>query len=184
MIAALTFWVLALIVLVSGIYLVFTKNMVHAALCLMLVLLCSAGLFLLTGAEFIALSLIVIYVGGILVLLLFFIFYLGKSSSTGEVKPFRKQAPSLVLMGFWLVLLCVYLVRLFDLHYFRFPALSKYTQTPTANTYQSSISNPLELGRTVFLEYVFEFELIGFLLLIVLVVIAWLSAHLVFKKEE
>ena len=181
MIAALTFWLLALIVFVCGIYLVFTKNMVHAALSLMLILLCSAGLFLLTGAEFIALSLIVIYVGGILVLLLFFIFYLGKNSSTGEEKPFRKQAPSLILMGFWLVLLCVYLVRLFDLHYFKFHALSKFTQTPSA---EQQVSNPLELGRTLFLEYVFEFELIGFLLLVVLVVVAWLSAHLVFKKEE
>jgi NADH-quinone oxidoreductase subunit J len=181
MIAALTFWVLALIVFVCGIYLVFTKNMVHAALSLMLILLCSAGLFLLTGAEFIALSLIVVYVGGILVLLLFFIFYLGKNSSTGEEKPFRKQMPSLVLMGSWLILLCVYLVRLFDLHYFKFPALSKFTQTPVA---ERNVSNPLELGRTLFLEYVFEFELIGFLLLVVLVVVAWLSAHLVFKKED
>ena len=186
MIAALTFWVLTLMVFVCGIYLVFTKNMVHAALALMLILLCSAGLFLLTGAEFIAMSLIVIYVGGILVLLLFFIFYLGKNSATGEEKPFRKQAPSLLLMGFWLVLLCVYLMRLFDLHYFRLPALSKYTQTPASDpdSYQNSVSNPLELGRTLFLEYVFEFELIGFLLLVVLVVIAWLSAHLVFKKED
>lgn len=181
MIAALTFWVLALIVFVCGIYLVFTKNMVHAALSLMLILLCSAGLFLLTGAEFMALSLIVVYVGGILVLLLFFIFYLGKNSSIGEEKPFRKQAPSLVLMGLWLVLLCVYLVRLFDLHYFKFYALSKFTQ---ANAAEPQASNPLELGRTLFLEYVFEFELIGFLLLVVLVVVAWLSAHLVFKKED
>ena len=181
MIAALVFWILALMVFASGVYLVFTKNMVHAALALMLILLCSAGLFLLTGAEFIALSLIVIYVGGILVLLLFFIFYLGKNSATGEEKPFRKQAPSLVLMGLWLVLLGIYLVRLFDLHYFRFPALSKYTQTQVS---AQTASNPLELGRTLFLEYVFEFELIGFLLLVVLVVVAWLSAHLVFKKED
>ena len=181
MIAALTFWVLALIVFVCGIYLVFTKNMVHAALTLMLILLCSAGLFLLTGAEFIALSLIVIYVGGVLVLLLFFIFYLGKNSSTGEEKPFRKQAPSLVLMGLWLILLCVYLVRLFDLHYFRYPALSNYTGTPSSELHAS---NPMELGRLLFSEYVFEFELIGFLLLVVLVVVAWLSAHLAFKKKD
>lgn len=181
MIAALTFWVLALIVFASGIYLVFTKNMVHAALALMLILLCSAGLFLLTGAEFIALSLIVIYVGGILVLLLFFIFYLGKNSSTGEEKPFRKQWPSLLLMGSWLILLCVYLIRLFDLHYFQLPALSNYTPTPAT---EQSHANPLALGRTLFLDYVFEFELIGFLLLVVLVVVAWLSAHLVFKKED
>jgi NADH-quinone oxidoreductase subunit J len=181
MIAALTFWVLALIVFSCGIYLAFTKSMVHAALALMLILLCSAGLFLLTGAEFIALSLIVVYVGGILVLLLFFIFYLGKNSSTGEDKPFRKQMPSLVLMGFWLVLLCLYLVRLFSLNYFRFPALSNYTQTPAV---QQIDSNPLALGRLLFSEYVFEFELIGFLLLMVLVVVAWLSAHLVFKKED
>lgn len=181
MIAALTFWILSLIVFACGIYLVFAKNMVHAALSLMLILLCSAGLFLLTGAEFIALSLIVVYVGGILVLLLFFIFYLGKNSSTGEEKPFRKQMPSLVLMGSWLILLCLYLIHLFDLHYFKLPALSKFTQTPNG---EQTVSNPVELGRLLFSEYVFEFELIGFLLLVVLVVVAWLSAHLTFKRED
>lgn len=181
MIAALAFWVLALIVFVCGIHLVFTKNMVHAALSLMLILLCSAGLFLLTGAEFIALSLIVVYVGGILVLLLFFIFYLGKNSSTGEEKPFRKQWPSLFLMGSWLVLLCVYLIHLFDLHYFKLPVLSQLKETADGT---QAVSNPLALGRLLFSEYVFEFELIGFLLLVVLVVVAWLSAHLVFKKED
>ena len=180
MIAAITFWVLASIVFISGLYLVFTKNMVHAALALMLILLCSAGLFLLTGAEFIALSLIVVYVGGILVLLLFFIFYLGKNSATGEDKPFRKQAPSLVLMGLWLMLLCFYLVRLFELNHFKLPALSKYIQTSEV---QEASSNPLQLGRALFSEYVFEFELIGFLLLIVLVAVAWLSAHLMSKEK-
>jgi NADH:ubiquinone oxidoreductase subunit 6 (subunit J) len=120
-------------------------------------------------------------VGGVLVLLLFFIFYLGKNSATGEVKSFRKQIPSLVLMGIWFLLLCVYLVRLFDEHYFRLHALSTYTQKPTVAT---STSNPLALGRAMFSGYVFEFELIGLLLLVVLVVVAWLSAHLMSSKEE
>ncbi|HSZ72181.1 MAG TPA: NADH-quinone oxidoreductase subunit J, partial [Cytophagaceae bacterium] len=179
--AAITFWVLTCTVFVLGIYLVFTKNMVHGALALMMILLCSAGLFLLTGAEFIALSLIVVYVGGILVLLLFFIFYLGKNSSTGEDKPFRKQAPSLVLMSVWLLLLSFYLGRLFELNHFKLPALSTYTQTPEV---QPALSNPLQLGQVLFSEYVFEFELIGFLLLIVLVVVAWLSAHLMSKEKK
>jgi NADH-quinone oxidoreductase subunit J len=180
MIAVVTFWLLTLIVFVAGLFLVFTKNMVHAALALMLVLLCSAGLFLLTGAEFMALALIVVYVGGILVLLLFFIFYLGKKSATGEDKPFRKQTASLLLMGSWLILLGMYLTHLFDRHYFRLPALSKYSATST----ELEVSNPLMLGRSLFQDYVLEFELIGFLLLVILVVVAWLSAHLVFKKED
>ncbi|MDB5273145.1 MAG: NADH-ubiquinone oxidoreductase chain [Chitinophagaceae bacterium] len=181
MIAAITFWLLACIIFVSGLYLVFTKNMVHAALALMLILLCSAGLFLLSGAEFIALSLIVVYVGGVLVLLLFFIFYLGKNSATGEVQPFRKQVPSLVLMGVWMLLLGAYLIRLVNQNYFRFPALANHTSSDAS---EKIVSNPLELGRAIFSEYVFEFELIGFLLLLVLVAVAWLSAHLMLKRGE
>ena len=180
-IAVLVFWILASIVFSTGLFLVFTKNMVHASLALMTILLAVAGMLLLTGAEFIALSILVVYVGGVLVLLLFFVFYLGKNSAMGEEKPFRKQMPSIVLMSIWFAVLAFYLIRLHQLHYFRFPALEKYTQTGSVD---GGASNTLDLGRTLFSQYVFEFELIGVLLLIVLVVVASLSSRLMSKDKK
>jgi NADH:ubiquinone oxidoreductase subunit 6 (subunit J) len=179
--AAVVFWLLASILFTSGIFLVFTKNMVHASLAFMAILLSVAGLFLLTGAEFIALSILVVYVGGVLVLLLFFVFYLGKHAASGENRPFRKQVPSFVLMSLWLAVLAFYLVRLHQLNYFRFPALEKYT---ASGGVQQEASNTLELGRALFSQYVLEFELIGFLLLIVLVVVASLSSNLLSKDQK
>jgi len=180
-IAVLVFWLLASIVFTAGLFLVFTKNMVHASLALMSILLALAGMFLLTGAEFIALSMLVVYVGGVLVLLLFFVFYLGKNSALGEEKPFRKQMPSMVLMALWLGVLVFYIIRLHQLNYFRFPAIEKYTQ---AAPVEEQTSNTLALGRALFSNYVFEFELVGFLLLLVLVVVASLSSKLLSKEKE
>ncbi len=180
-IAVLVFWLLVAVVFASGMFLVFTKNMVHASLSFMAILLAVSGMFLLTGAEFIALSILVVYVGGVLVLMLFFVFYLGKNSAIGEEKPFRKQIPSLVLMCLWLGILVFYLVRLHQLHYFRFPALEKYT---ASGRVENQTSNTLELGRALFSQYVLEFELLGFLLLMVLVVVASLSSHLLSKEKK
>ncbi len=180
-IAVLVFWLLVSIIFLSGLFLVFTKNMVHASLALMSILVSVSGLFLLTGAEFIALSILVVYVGGVLVLLLFFVFYLGKNSATGEDKPFRKQMPSIVLMGLWLAVLVFYIIRLNQLNYFRFPAIEKYTQ---AGPVKEQTYNTLSLGRSLFSNYVLEFELIGFLLLIVLVVVASLSSNLLSKEKK
>lgn len=180
-VAVIVFWLLASVVFLSGIFLVFTKNMVHASLAFMAILLAVSGLFLLTGAEFIALSVLVVYVGGVLVLLLFFVFYLGKNSAIGEEKPFRKQIPSLLLMVLWLGVLGYYLIRLHQLHYFRFPALEKYT---VGGRSEDLSSNTLEIGRALFSQYVLEFELIGFLLLVVLVVVASWSSKLISKEQD
>lgn len=65
------FWFLALLAGVSGVIATFAKNIVNAAFGLFFTLLALAGIYVLLGADFLAITQVVIYVGGILVLLLF-----------------------------------------------------------------------------------------------------------------
>jgi NADH-quinone oxidoreductase subunit J len=67
----LAFFVFAGITVAGAFYLLFTKNVLYAAFSLLLTLLGIAGLFVFAGADFLAVSQIMIYVGGILILLIF-----------------------------------------------------------------------------------------------------------------
>jgi NADH-quinone oxidoreductase subunit J len=71
--AAWFFWALALIVLIGGLFTVLSRSAVHSAVCLMMTLTATAGLFLLLNAEFVMGVQILVYVGGVVVLFLFVI---------------------------------------------------------------------------------------------------------------
>ena len=71
--AAWFFWALALIALIGGLFTVLSRSAVHSAVCLMMTLIATAGLFLLLDAEFVMGVQILVYVGGVVVLFLFVI---------------------------------------------------------------------------------------------------------------
>ncbi len=68
---AIAFWVLAAIIVLAALGVVMLRNLFHCALCLGLVLVCVAGIFILNGAEFLAGVQVLIYVGATLVIILF-----------------------------------------------------------------------------------------------------------------
>ena len=74
--AAFTFYLFALSALVGGFFTVISRNPVHSVLWLILAFLSSAGLFVLLGAEFVAMLLIIVYVGAVAVLFLFVVMML------------------------------------------------------------------------------------------------------------
>src|SRR4026207_1077353 len=76
MIAALFFYLFATICVASAFMVIAAKNPVHSVLYLILVFVNAAGLFVLMGAEFLAMMLIVVYVGAVLVLFLFVVMML------------------------------------------------------------------------------------------------------------
>ena len=73
---ALFFWILAPVLVVSAFAVIVAKNPVHSVLFLILSFVCAAGLFLLMGAEFLAMILVVVYVGAVAVLFLFVVMLL------------------------------------------------------------------------------------------------------------
>ena len=74
--AAVTFYIFALSALAGGLLTVIARNPVHSVLWLILCFLSSAGLFVLLGAEFVAMLLIIVYVGAVAVLFLFVVMML------------------------------------------------------------------------------------------------------------
>ena len=69
--SALVFYLFAMATISGGLFTVISRNPVHSVLWLILAFLSSAGLFVLLGAEFIAMLLVIVYVGAVAVLFLF-----------------------------------------------------------------------------------------------------------------
>ena len=72
----ITFYIFAVITVVSGVMVIGSRNPVHSVLFLILAFFNSAGLFILMGAEFIAMILVIVYVGAVAVLFLFVVMML------------------------------------------------------------------------------------------------------------
>ena len=101
------FYVMAFIVLASALFVAATKNLVRSIFMFFVTLLGLAGLYVLSLADFVAITQVVIYVGGILVLILFAFMLSGKehleavSKQTGFIS--ISKAPALILAGLFLV---------------------------------------------------------------------------------
>src|SRR5689334_24676731 len=76
MIAALAFYLFAIVAVASGVMVISARNPVHSVLFLILAFFNAAGLFVLVGAEFLAMILVIVYVGAVAVLFLFVVMML------------------------------------------------------------------------------------------------------------
>ena len=81
------FIALGMLIMGSALYVLFTKNVVYAAFSLMITFLGVAGIFVLSNADFLAVSQIMIYIGGILILLVFGVFLTQKHAEKQTNKP-------------------------------------------------------------------------------------------------
>jgi NADH-quinone oxidoreductase subunit J len=149
----ITFGILALVMAVSALRVVTTKNLVHAALYLVLVLAGVAGIFILLAAEFLAIVQILVYIGAIVVLFLFGIMLtrapIGKLS---ELDNDQRWLGALVALGLFGLLGSV----LYDGF-----GRTKIEATQVARTG--------DVGLSIFQTYVIPFEVISVLLLAALV---------------
>ncbi|NQW26346.1 MAG: NADH-quinone oxidoreductase subunit J [Flammeovirgaceae bacterium] len=152
MIELLTYVFGALIV-VSGLALVFTNNLIHAAFLLAFCLLNVAGFYVIHHANFLAIVQILIYAGGILILLAFGIMLTNRSEN-GKVL----TKNHLLFFG----LLCA--VGMAMMLY----ALITNPKTGTIEAIQS-VEQVTQIGMRLLTQYILAFELIAFLLLVVLV---------------
>ena len=96
--ADFTFYVFSTIVLFAGFMTVMSRNPVHSVLWLILAFLSSAGLFVLLGAEFVAMLLIIVYVGAVAVLFLFVVMMLDVDFAELKAE-MAKYMPLALLIG-------------------------------------------------------------------------------------
>lgn len=151
----IAFGIIAVVMLVSAVKVVTVKNVVHAALYLVVVLAGVAALFLLLGAEFLGITQVLVYIGAVVVLFLFGIMLtrakLGEDEEANQSGPAR--IASLLIAGLLLAVMVVALVDFYD-----DAELPENTRTTTA-----------EVSDSIFSDYIVPFEAVSVLLLAALI---------------
>jgi NADH-quinone oxidoreductase subunit J len=159
-IQALAFYMFALIAIASGVMVVSAKNPVHSVLFLILAFFNSAGLFVLLGAEFLAMILVVVYVGAVAVLFMFVVMML--DINFVELRQgFLKYLPFGAMVGLVLVAELIAVVGGWHLT----PEATKAIASPIPET----VTNTHALGAVVYTDYIFVFQAAGMVLLIAMI---------------
>ena len=155
MIEALFFYLFAGVMLASSVMVVVSRNPVYSVLFLILAFFNAAGLFVLIGAEFLAMLLVVVYVGAVAVLFLFVVMML--DINFAEMRAgFQKYLPLGLIVGGILV---------FEL------VLAMYGDAFGGETEPvvSEIANTTRLGSVLYTKYAFLFQLAGLILLVAMI---------------
>lgn len=101
----LVFWFLALVIVTAALGVVFLKNIVHSALCLIVAFLGVAGIFLTLQAEFLAMVQVLVYGGAVSVLIIFAVMLIQKGDMQGTNLFGRLRNPGIILSLVFLALL-------------------------------------------------------------------------------
>ena len=161
-ISALSFYMFAFIAVASGVMVISARNPVHSVLFLVLAFFNSAGLFVLLGAEFLAMLLVVVYVGAVAVLFLFVVMML--NINFVELRQgFLDYLPIGALVG--LVLLLELLVVVGGGHFDADVAKG----VAGAVAQPEGISNTQALGELIYTHNVYLFQAAGLILLVAMI---------------
>jgi len=158
LIATIAFYLFATLTIASALAVIFARNPVHSVLWLILAFFNGAGLMLLLGAEFIAMLLVIVYVGAVAVLFLFVVMMLDIDFASLR-SGFTKNLPFGLIIA--LVLLAEVIV-----------AVSAHQAGPTLAGRQipaAAQPNIVALGQLLYSRYLFAFELAGLILLVAMI---------------
>ena len=155
------FYLFAILSVVAGVMVIVARNPVHAVLYLIFAFFNSAGLFILLGAEFLAMILVIVYVGAVAVLFLFVVMMLDVDFA--ELKAgFIKNAPVGLLVGGIVLaeLILLFVGRGFGL---------AVTHPAAVAAQAAEVTNTQALGLVLYTRYVYFFEVAGLILLVAMI---------------
>ncbi len=158
MLASLAFYLFAGITLLSAVMVITARNPVHSVLFLILAFFNAAGLFVLLGAEFVAMILVIVYVGAVAVLFLFVVMMLDMSFADLR-KGAMKYVPVGILAGG--ILLAELIVV--------FGAWAMKDGAEPVQPIPADITNTEALGRVLYTEYILAFQVSGLILLVAMI---------------
>ena len=155
MIESLFFYIFAGVTCLAGLMVISSRNPVHSVLFLILAFFNSAGLFVLLGAEFLAMLLVVVYVGAVAVLFLFVVMML--DINFAELREgFQRYMP--LGLGVGGILLTEILFVFFNRE-----------EMPENVNLVSEVSNTRALGRVLYTDYIYLFQVAGLILLVAMI---------------
>ncbi len=161
MIAALAFYAFAFVLVASAVMVVTARNPVHSVLFLILAFFNASALFLLIGAEFLAMILVIVYVGAVAVLFLFVVMMLDIDFARLR-EGFQRYAPVGAVIGGILFLELVLVLA-----GWRFTDMA--ADLRLAPNPVGAVSNTAALGRVLYTDYVFLFQAAGLILLVAMI---------------
>ncbi|TDV45498.1 NADH-quinone oxidoreductase subunit J [Actinophytocola oryzae] len=176
---AISFWVLGPLALLGALGMIFARNAVHSALFLVLTMLSLGILYMVQQAPFLGFVQIIVYTGAIMMLFLFVLMLVGRDSSDSVVEVLRGQRLMATILGIGLAVLVVTAV-----------ARSFTSVTPVglqgteANGGNGNVEN---IGRSIFTDWLFPFELTSALLITAAVgamVLGYVDRHTRGRKTQ
>jgi len=151
------FYLFAAVTVFAALRVITARNPLHAVLFLVLAFVSSAGIWLLLEAEFLAIALVLVYVGAVMVLFLFVVMMLDINIEQLRQGLLRWLPAGLLLAG----LIVVQMVWVLG--------AEETSAGMTAVKHAADYSNTKELGRLIYTDYVYPFELAAVLLLVAMV---------------
>ena len=158
---SITFYVFSLVAVLSALMVISARNPVHSVLFLILSFVNASGLFVLLGAEFLAMILVVVYVGAVAVLFLFVVMMLDINFVKLR-EGFLQYLPFGALLG---IVLIIELGILFLTRSFSENSLSKFVESPVMN----DVENTKLIGQVLYTDYFYLFQISGLILLVAMV---------------
>ena len=151
------FWIFAAILVIAATCVITLRNPVHSALFLVLAFFTAAGLWMLLRAEFLAIALVLVYVGAVMVLFLFVVMMLDINLEQLRAGFWGNLPLALAVGAVMVVEMIAIIVR-------------GFVETPAPADPGAGYSNAKALGRLLYTDYAYPFELAAVLLLVAIIV--------------
>ena len=177
MIAALFFYLFASVAIASAVMVISSRNPVHSVLFLILCFFNAAGLFILLGAEFLAMILVVVYVGAVAVLFLFVVMMLDV-----DFVQLRQGMLNYLPVGGTIGLIVLVELLLVGGSW----VISSESLTAVAAPIAGGVTNTEALGQILYTKYVYYFEAAGLVLLVAMIgaIVLTLRHKLGIKRQD
>jgi NADH-quinone oxidoreductase subunit J len=159
-IQAIAFYLFAAVAMASGVMVIAARNPVHSVLFLILAFFNSAGLFVLLGAEFLAMILVIVYVGAVAVLFLFVVMMLDVN-----FVELRRGALQYLPIGFTVGVILFFELAAVIGYWILAPSITGLSAAPMA----AGVSNTQALGALLYTRYAYAFQASGVVLLIAMI---------------
>jgi len=187
----IVFYIFAAITVLSALMVITQNNPVRCVLFLVLTFFASAVLWILQGAEFLALILILVYVGAVMTLFLFVVMMLNIDVESIKIQ-YRRYIPlGLIVVSFLVGLLVIAMPE----HLFtpEYAATSTTASAPRCDncdvagkaTSEPTLSNTQQIGMVLYTDYIYAFEIAAVLLLVAIISAVTLAhRHLARSKQQ
>lgn len=160
MIEAMFFYTFSAVLIASAVAVISARNPVHSVLFLILTFFNAAGLFVLLGAEFIAMTLVIVYVGAVAVLFLFVVMMLDIDFASLR-KGMLRHLPVGAIVGVVLMAEFIWMYTTWQGH----PEAALHLASPI----RGDLSNTHQLGQVLYTQYVYLFQISGLILLVAMI---------------